>query len=243
MDDAPDRETEPVESGYLKLPWQLVAGVLFAVLAIALAAGLIASRNLREQLTVPTATPVALAAATSTRAAPTASPVATPTSAVTAIPTALPTAAPNQSPSTPVALATAFASPSPRPTVDPGLAEQVTEAYQRYWQLRAEALFALDTSRLDQVAAGEHLDQLVAYIAELRSTGQAGQTDVEHHFVVLEASDRQAIVGDNYISNSVFVDATTHDRLTDPAGDNLQEFFTLNRLDGRWKVVNVVRSP
>src|SRR6266536_884516 len=209
MDDAPDRDTEPVESGYLKLPWQLVAGVLFAILAIALAAGLIASRNLREQLTVPTATPGALAAATATRAAPTASPVATPTSAVTAIPTALPTAAPNQSPSTPVALATAFASPSPRPTVDPGLAEQVTEAYQRYWQLRAEALFALDTSRLDQVAAGEHLDQ---------------------------------IVGDNYISNSVFVDATTHDRLTDPAGDNLQEFFTLNRLDGRWKVVNVVRS-
>src|SRR6266536_931008 len=243
MDDAPDRDTEPVESGYLKLPWQLVAGVLFAVLAIALAAGLIASRNLREQLTVPTATPVALAAATATRAAPTASPVAIPTSAVTAIPTALPTPVPNLGSSTPAALATAFASPSPRPTVDPGLAEQVTEAYQRYWQLRAEALFALDTSRLDQVAAGEHLDQLIAYVGELRSRGEASQTNVDHHFVVLEASAKEAVIGDNYVSNSVFVDAMTHALLTEPTAGNLQEFYTLAYLDGGWKVVDVVRSP
>src|SRR6266542_984935 len=243
MDDAPDSNTEPVESGYLKLPWQLVAGVLFAVLAIALAAGLIASRNLREQLTVPTATPVALAAATATRAAPTASPVAIPTSAVTAIPTALPTPVPNLGSSTPAALATAFASPSPRPTVDPGLAEQVTEAYQRYWQLRAEAVFALDSSRLSEVAADEHLQQLLSFIEELRGQGRALLTDVQHRYVVLEGSDSKAVVGDTYLTNSIFVNAATHVPLTDPPSDNITEFYTLARLNGVWKVVEVLRAP
>src|SRR6266542_939484 len=242
MDDAPDSNTEPVESGYLKLPWQLVAGVLFAVLAIALAAGLIASRNLREQLTVPTATPVALAAATSTRAAPTASPVATPTSAVTAIPTVLPTAAPNQSPSTPAALATAFASPSALPTVDPALADEIGQAYQRYWQIRAEAFFALDTSRLGTVMAGEHKDAVEEQIEALRLQGRAFMTDVEHHFAVLEATNTHAWVGDNYISNSVFVDQQTHAPLDKPTAGNVEEYYEMQRIDGEWKVVTLARK-
>ena len=239
MDDAPDRDTEPVESGYLKLPWQLVAGVLFAILAIALAAGLIASRNLREQLTVPTATPVALAAATATRAAPTASPVATPTSAVTAIPTVLPTAAPNQSPSTPAALATAFASPSALPTVDPALADEIGQAYQRYWQIRAEAFFALDTSRLGTVMAGEHLAKVQTQIEQLRAEGRALETDVEHHFGVLEATNSHAWLGDNYLSKSVFVDSRTHAPLTEAGNSNVREFYEFVRVDGTWKVVNL----
>jgi hypothetical protein len=62
MDKAP--EPEPVESPYLKLPWPVVAGSLFAVLALALAAGLYANRYLRPQSsTQPTATQIPLASA------------------------------------------------------------------------------------------------------------------------------------------------------------------------------------
>ena len=243
MDEAPEHESS---SGYLRLPWQLVAGALFLVLAVALGAGLIANRNLRERLTVPTATAVPLAAASSTLTMPaTVAPTATAVVAASSTPTV--TAQPTTGAATPLAAASAPASPVPgpsaRPTLDPGLAEQVTEAYQRYWQVRAEALFALDTSHLSEVAAGEHLDQLVAFVNELRSEGRASETDIEHHFVVFEASDQQAVIGDNYVSNSVYIDATTHARLTDPAPDNLQEFYTLAHMAGSWKVVDVVRSP
>jgi hypothetical protein len=242
MDEAPEHESS---SGYLRLPWQLVAGALLLVLAVALGAGLIANRNLRERLTVPTATAVPLAVVTSTLAVP-AMVAPTATAVIAASSTPIVTAQATTEAATPAAAAGASASPVPvpsaRPTVDPGLAEQVTEAYQRYWQVRAEALFALDTSHLSEVAAGEHLDQLVAFVDDLRSKGQVGETDVEHHFVVLEASGSRAVIGDSYVSNSVVVDATTHTRLTEPTGDNLQEFFTLTRLDGSWKVADVVRS-
>src|SRR5215831_9191688 len=100
MDEVPEHESS---SGYLRLPWQLIAGALFLVLAVALGAGLIANRNLRERLTVPTATPeVALVA-------PTALPAVTPTSlpTATAVQAATPTVArPTATPSTARASAT-----------------------------------------------------------------------------------------------------------------------------------------
>jgi len=241
MDEAPEHESS---SGDLRLPWQLVAGALFLVLAVALGAGLIANRNLRERLTVPTATPeVALVA-------PTALPAVTPTSLPTATalqaatPTvARPTATPSKATasSTPVVVATEFASPSPLPTVDPALADEIGQAYQRYWQIRAEAFLALDTSRLSMVMAGEHLAAVEAQIEELRLQGRAFQTDVEHHFVVLEATNIHAWVGDDYVSNSVFVDAQTHTPLDAPTGGDVEEFYELARISGEWKVVTLAR--
>jgi hypothetical protein len=243
MDEAPEHESS---SGYLRLPWQLVAGAVLLVLAVALGAGLIANRNLRERLTVPTATPeVAVAAPTAAPAiTPTRLPTATAVQAATATavrPTA--TSSTASASSTPVVVATELASPSALPTVDPGLAEQVTEAYQRYWQVRAEAVFALDGSRLPEVAANEHLQQLESFIDQLRNEGKALQTDIQHRYVVLEGSSSRAVVGDTYLSNSIFVNATTHAALTEPPSDNITEFYTLARLDGGWKVVEVLRAP
>jgi hypothetical protein len=243
MDEAPEHESS---SGYLRLPWQLVAGALLLVLAVALGAGLIANRNLRERLTVPTATAVPLTAATSTPAVPaTVAPAATAVIAVS--PTPVVASQPTTGVATPVSAAIGFESPVPvpsvRPTVDPALAEQVTEAYQRYWQIRAEALFELDASHLPEVAADEHLRELELFIEQLRGEGKALQTDVEHHFVVLEGSNSRAVVGDTYLSNSVFVNATTHAPLTEPGGGNVTEFYTLAQLSEGWKVVEVLRAP
>jgi hypothetical protein len=243
MDEAPEHESS---SGYLRLPWQLVAGAVLLVLAVALGAGLIANRNLRERLTVPTATAVPLAAATATLTVP-ATVAPTATAVIAASSTPIVTAQPTTGAATPVAAATASASPSAvpsaRPTVDPGLAEQVTQAYQRYWQLRAEAVFVLDDSHLSEVAAGEHLQQLQSLIEELRGEGRAILTDVQHRFVVLEGSNNGAVIGDTYLSNSIEVSATTHAPLTDAPGDNITEFYTLAVVDGEWKVVNVIRAP
>jgi hypothetical protein len=239
MDEAPEHESS---SGYLRLPWQLVAGAVLLVLAVALGAGLIANRNLRERLTVPTATPeVAVAAPTAAPAiTPTRLPTATAVQAATATavrPTA--TSSTASASSTPVVVATELASPSTLPTVDPALADEIGQAYQRYWQVRAEAFLALDTSRLSTVMSGEHLAKVEAQIEQLRSEGRALETDVEHHFGVLEATNNHAWLGDNYVSNSVFVDSRTHVPLSEPMNGNVREFYEFERVDGEWKVVNL----
>jgi len=243
-------ETEP--SPYLRLPWPLVAGGLLAVLGLALAAGLLANRALREQLTLPTPTPVAaVALATATPNAPTAAVTAVPTRApapTSAPPTLAPTATavpatPRPVPATATLPVASSPSPSPRPTVDPVLADEVSQAYQHYWQVRAEALFDLDASRLPEVMAGEHLADGQQLIAELRSEGRAIQTDVEHHFSVIQASSDSARVADTYIDHSVYVDPVSHDPVSAQADGTVREVYEMNKIDGAWRIVSIDRFP
>src|SRR5438132_1949695 len=69
-------------------------------------------------------------------------PATTPAPAAVAKPTVAPTAPPTavQSTATPAS--------TPQPTVSPELASQVSQAYVRYFQVRADALFNLDASQL-----------------------------------------------------------------------------------------------
>ncbi len=254
-DPSPEDRTGDGEGGYLQLPWQLVAGGILLVLVVALLVGLIANENRRQQLVVPTATATVLAAAASpvvvrtatattaaatvTASAPTVSAVVSPSAAAPAVATR---GAAGTTTPLPQAVATALVSPSALPTVDAGLAEEVSQAYQRYWQIRAEAFFALDTSRLNEVMAGEHLDAVLAQIQTLRAQGRALVTDVQHHFAVLEATHDHAWVGDNYVTNSVFVDSQTRTQLNEPGGGSIQEYYELARIEGEWKVVSLARK-
>jgi len=247
--DEPHLPDEMEPSPYLRLPWPLVAGGLLAVLGLALAAGLLANRALREQLTLPTPTPPAAVALAT----------APPNIAATAVPTRLspPTAQPAPVPATATAapatpgsvsatatpLVVSSPSASPRPTVDPVLADEVSQAYQHYWQVRAEALFDLDPSRLPEVMAGEHLAAAEQLIDELRSEGRAIVTDVDHHYAVVRASPDTAQIADTYVDQSIYVDPQSHSPLTGPANDKLQELYEMNKIDGTWRVVSLVRSP
>ncbi len=89
--------------------------------------------------------PAATAAVSS---APTAAPPATPLPTGFTAPAVAPTAAPTESTST---LQPAVA-PTTLLTVDPQAAEELTQAYIRYWDLTTEALITLDASRLSEVA-------------------------------------------------------------------------------------------
>src|SRR5437762_7401414 len=82
MTDAQDAKDEDSGHSYVRLPWPVVAALLFGVLVLVLAAGLFANRYLRPQVgLMPTEVPLA-AAATSTPvpvAAVTSTPAATST--------------------------------------------------------------------------------------------------------------------------------------------------------------------
>src|SRR5947209_14266656 len=134
MSEAPDAERE--RSPYIRLPLPVVAFGLLAFLALVLAAGLFANRNLRPQIGVaPTLSAVALGTTTPIPgAAPATRQADAPTSVATQVvlfqvPTATPTIPPPLLTSNPALDPAATASPTERPTVEPALADDVGKAY------------------------------------------------------------------------------------------------------------------
>jgi len=229
MTEPQDVDPEPAASAspYLRFSAPVVAGVLLVFLAALLAFGLYANANLRPPgVAVPT--PVAAAAP----ATPTAAPVAQPT-ATLAVPT--PTIEPTREP-TPLAVIPSTATPevtavatalpptatvTVRPTISPELETEIGDAYQTYWQVRAQALYDLDTTHLDEVMAGDHLSAIQDRINELRAEGRAIQTEVDHDYAVVDVSVNTARVADSYVDRSIYVDAETHNDLSTPTGQHV----------------------
>ena len=250
----------PDAAAHLRLPWPLVAGALVGVLAIALVAGVYANRNLRPQ-------PVAVAAAATPTPLPAASTPVQPTRAPTPVPdTAPPQALPTPAPVVTVAItplivgtlaprpnngpqpvlptppASAPPAPSILPTVDPLLVAELSRVYERYWQVRSQALFDLDKSHLDEVMAGEHLGSIAKRVDELIAEKRAIKTDVDHQYQVVQADNDTAHIFDDYISNSFYVDPVSHEPLSEPGADELQVLYEVRKLNGDWKVVDSVRA-
>jgi hypothetical protein len=256
MTEAHNAETE--ESPYVRAPWPLVTAGIFGVLALALAFGLFANAHLRPG-TVAAPTQGAVGSLLATKAPRAAAlPVSTPTPsastqptvgmaapAVTGTPTAAmlenPTA--TAPPSMAVSATTRTEVPTARPTIVPELADEIDNAYQVYWQVRAEALLELDTSRLDEVMAGDHLAAAEELISQLRSEGRAIQTDVTHSYVILTATPGEAVIADEYTDDSYYVEIDSHQSLTQPIGSTVKEQYRMNKVDETWKVVSLVRSP
>jgi hypothetical protein len=86
---------------------------------------------------------------------------------------------------------------------------------------------------------GSHLQSVEDLITELHSEGRAIETNIDHNYRVMEVSENSARIADTYVSNSVYVDATSHAQVSQPTGDKLTELYDLSRIDGVWKVVSL----
>jgi hypothetical protein len=128
--------------------------------------------------------------------------------------------------------------PTPAPTVNPELAAEIEAAYLHYWDVRAQALFDLDTTHLSEVMGGRHLQVVSDRIEQLRSEGHAIRTDVMHIYEVARASPAEAIVNDNYHDNSVLVDLETQEEIAPPSGEDFKIVFQLQLIDNAWKVID-----
>jgi len=261
MDDAHD--AEPEQSPYVRLPWGVVAAGLAGVLLIALAAGLFANRYLRPQVGV-VPTPIAIAAVPASPTPSTPVPTVAPTPAATPLVVAMTETRPTVSAPTGTAVPATAASallsatpttlailPSatpttvatPRETLSADLVAEIDAAYQHYWQIRAEALYSLDTSRLQEAMAGDHLAAAEDLIAQLRAEGRAIQTDVDHNYAILRATWDEADIADAYTDNSIYVEMNSHQSLTQATAERLKEQYRMNKIDGTWRVVSLVRAP
>lgn len=139
------------------------------------------------------------------------------------------------------------AAPSPEPgtdaiEIDVALLEEVQAAYSTFWDIRTEAAFNLDVSRLPEVMDGSALEREREQIANLEARGVAAVIEAEHEVGLLSLSQEEAELYDEYLNRSYLVDAATKE----PVGASEPEevvkvSFRLKKIGGVWKVVDSER--
>jgi hypothetical protein len=123
-----------------------------------------------------------------------------------------------------------------------GDADALLGAFQRSWQIYADALRRLDPSRLPTAFAGSALRAAQSEVAAQKGSGQPVRIDVEHHPRVLLVTATDGVVTDEGVNHSVVLDPNTGQ----PAEPDPNERFTERRsfkfLGGGWKVVEIIEE-
>lgn len=132
--------------------------------------------------------------------------------------------------------------PSPEPT-DP-LAE-IERDYLRHWEVWAEANLKLQPELVGAVATGAALEALTEQVSQQKEKNQPVRIRVEHNhriiYPVPDVGPDTATVEDNYINHSVRLDPDTMEPIEPDPNDQVRVSFTLKKVDGRWKVAEVIR--
>jgi len=131
-----------------------------------------------------------------------------------------------------------------QPTATPDPEAEVLAAYERYWDVYAEALRNRDDGRLDEVMTGPRLDRALAEIQDLSNQDYAVALVVNSRPVVVAIQDDEAMLMDAYENQSYRIDPETKAPLqpTPAPGPTLRDRVTLQRVGGAWKVVETVRQ-
>ncbi|TAJ16936.1 MAG: hypothetical protein EPO65_12260 [Dehalococcoidia bacterium] len=153
-----------------------------------------------------------------------------------------PTPAATAEPTAPAATA-ATPSATAMPSRDAVVAE-VSQAYLAYWDAYADAVLHLDITRVERFVSGAELASIREEIEKLRADGVALRVVVEHDFAVIDVTGAVALVEDQIVDNTFYVDAKTLEPPTAAgSGDRYRDLVRLERLDGRWTVTSGARNP
>jgi hypothetical protein len=252
-----DRRAQPIRPVWQgALIWVFGIGLLLVVVSLALRLFVVPALSGSSAPSAAEAHLGALQTQEALTPQPTTLPVRVPTTAPAVVPTAVlaPAAAPTAqpqiatpaattAPTPPAALSATSSGATPVPTVAPKLAAEVSDAYLRYFQVSADALLKLDSSRLADVATDGELSALAQSIDDDRAQGRALKTDVQHNFVVLSVQNDEAEVADQFRDSSFFVDPVTQEVLPGQVIPNSPDtaplvriVYRLQRIDGTWKV-------
>jgi hypothetical protein len=144
----------------------------------------------------------------------------------------------------PTATATASASTATASPSRDAIVAEVSQAYLAYWDAYADAVLHLDITRVERFASGAELASIREEIDKLRADGVALRVVVEHDFAVIDVTGAVALVEDQIVDNTFYVDAKTLDPPTAAgSGDRYRDLVRLERLDGRWTVTSGARNP
>ncbi len=115
--------------------------------------------------------------------------------------------------------------------------EAVRRAYLQSWDDYARATRTLDTGGLERTYADQGLKTVDDEIDERIRERRRARVSVTHELTIVIISADHAAVADNVVDSSVDVDADTGTDLEGPHTDRYYLQTTLERLDGRWKVI------
>jgi hypothetical protein len=134
--------------------------------------------------------------------------------------------------------ASAAASPSSLPIATDPLTLEIEQAYLHYWDVRTQAYLNLDTSHLGEVMAGAELDRMTQQINGLKANGRAVRVDIDHHYLLKSTAPDRAVVYDEYLNRSLYLDATSKQVIpTSSAPATEKVSYDLQKIDGVWKVI------
>ncbi len=152
---------------------------------------------------------------------------------------------------TPTPTATVAASPTVTPTEPPAIAtpsleeiaDEVAQAYLAYLDAYAEAVLHLDIALVEAFVAGDELESIREEIEMLRVDGVALRVVAEHDVTVIDVTGDTALVADEIVDNTFYVDARTLEPPeAEGSGDTYRDLVTLERIDGRWLVTSGARD-
>jgi len=135
-------------------------------------------------------------------------------------------------------------SPSPSSTgssVTPtDVRAQVEQAYLRAWDVWADSLLRLDSSRISDVLTGKALEIVIAQVNEQRDKNQPVRVRAEHNYRIVLINAITASVDDRYINHSVRLDPDTLQPVEEDPNERVHRSFTMKLVDGTWKISEII---
>ena len=131
--------------------------------------------------------------------------------------------------------------PSTTPTTVSAEAELLA-AYDRSWDVYADALLRLDPDRLPTAFGGSALKAVQSEVAMQKARRQPVRIDVEHDSKVLLVTATDGVVADEGINHSVVLDPATGQPAEPDPNEPFRERRSFKFLDGAWKVVEVIEE-
>jgi hypothetical protein len=135
----------------------------------------------------------------------------------------------------------ATVAPSTTSTTQSAKAELLA-AYNRSWDIYADALRRLDPARLPTAFGGSALRAVQAEVATQKARQQPVRIDVEHDPKVLLVTATDGVVADEGINHSVVLDPATGQPAEQDPDEPFRERRSFKFLGGAWKVVEVIEE-
>jgi len=119
---------------------------------------------------------------------------------------------------------------------------ELLAAYDRSWQVYADALRRLDPSRLASAFTGSALRAAQQEVATQKANNQPVRIDVEHRPTVLLVTATDGVVADEGVNHSVVLDPATGKPTEPDPNERFSERRSFKFLDGSWKVVEIIEE-
>jgi hypothetical protein len=117
---------------------------------------------------------------------------------------------------------------------------QVEQAYLHAWDVWADALTNLDTSRLSEAFTGRALNVITNQVEEQKRKNEPVRISAEHNYTITLIDPQTASVEDRYINHNVRLDPETLEPVEPDQETNVRRSFTLKLVGSTWKIAEII---